>query len=338
VVPVPRDSLERLGQTWALDAPSERLRMMIIVNPYATTVSVRLKNLVVYALQGRYDVTAVETTSRGHATQLCREAAAEGYDVVVAFGGDGTVNEAANGLAGGDVPLTCLPGGATNVFCKLLGIPGEIVDATEHLLRMADDWRPRRVDLARVGHRSAEGEWSGRHFTFSSGIGLDASVVEKVDSRPRLKARLGAWYFTWAAIITFLGRYVGRGPRLEVQLPGGETHSGVTVVVQNGDPYTYFRNRPIRIADGGSIDDGALSGVVLRRSTLTVMPTIIWRAFSRRARLTRHRAVDGFSGLQELSVRSTDGRPIPLQVDGDHIADVTEASYGIAPHALTVVS
>lgn len=327
--PVPTDSLERLGETWALNAPTERKRMLIIVNPYATTVSVRLKNLVVYALQGRYDVTAVETKARGHATELCREAAAEDYDVVVAFGGDGTVNEAANGLAGGDVPLTCLPGGATNVYCKILGIPGDIVDATEHLLRMADDWRPRRVDLARV---------NGRHFTFSSGMGLDASVVERVDRHPYRKARFGAGYFTWLAITTFLGRYVARPPKLAVELADGQRLSGVTAVVQNGDPFTYFRNRPIHLADGGSIDDGTLSGVVLRRSTPTVMPTIIWRAFSKRARLSRHRAIDSFTGAQELTVRSTDGRPIPLQVDGDHIGDVTEASYGIAPHALPVVA
>jgi diacylglycerol kinase family enzyme len=303
--------------------------MLIIVNPYATTVSVRLKNLVVYALQGRYEVTAVETKARGHAIELCREAGPEGYDVVVAFGGDGTVNEAANGLAGGDVPLTCLPGGATNVFCKMLGIPGEIVDATEHLLRMADDWQPRRVDLARV---------NGRHFTFSSGIGLDASVVERVDRHPLRKARLGAWYFTWAAITTFLARYVASPPRLAVELPDGQRLHGVTAVVQNGDPFTYFRNRPIHIADGGAIDDGALTGVVLRRSTPTVMPTIIWRAFSKRARVSRHRAIDGFTGVQELTVRSTDDRPIPLQVDGDHIGDVTEASYGIAARALPVIA
>src|SRR5918911_5322562 len=88
-----------------------RRRMLVIVNPYATTVSDRLKNLVVYALQSRYEVEAVDTEKRDHATQLTREAAREGYDVVVAFGGDGTVNEAANGLAGKDTPLTCLPGG-----------------------------------------------------------------------------------------------------------------------------------------------------------------------------------------------------------------------------------
>ena len=182
--------------------------MLVIVNPYASTVSDRLKNLVVYALRGRYQVEAVDTQGRGHATELCREAAHEGYDVVVAFGGDGTVNEAANGLVGSDAPLTCLPGGATNVYCRALGIPAEIVDATEHLLCVADTWRPRRVDLGRV---------NGRHFAFSSGVGLDASVVERVDSHPRLKARAGKYYFTYAAIATFTHRYVFDPPRLIAQ-------------------------------------------------------------------------------------------------------------------------
>src|SRR6202051_1647739 len=170
-------------------------RMLIIVNPYATTVSDRLRHLVVYALQGRFEVDAVDTEARGHATEICREAAHEGYDVVVAFGGDGTVNEAANGLLGSPTPLCCLPGGSANVFGKMLGIPGELVDATEHLLALADDWRPRKVDVGIV---------NGRCFAFSSGVGLDASVVERVDANPRRKARLGAYYFTWVAVSTFV--------------------------------------------------------------------------------------------------------------------------------------
>src|SRR3954447_25652696 len=162
------DALERLAAEHEGSTPSRR--MLVIVNPYATTVSDRLKNLLVYALQGRYEVDAVETEARDHATELTREAAAEGYDVVVAFGGDGTVNEAANGLVGSKTPLTCLPGGSTNVFCRTLGIPNDVVDATEHLLRMADDFEPRMVDTGKV---------NGRHFVFSAGIGLDASVVER---------------------------------------------------------------------------------------------------------------------------------------------------------------
>src|SRR3978361_1146167 len=122
-------------------ATALKRRMLIVVNPYASTVADRLRTLVVAALKGRFEVDAVDTEARGHATELCREAAHEGYDVVVAFGGDGTVNEAANGLLGSPTPLTCLPGGATNVYCRMLGIPNDVVDATEHLLGLADDWR-----------------------------------------------------------------------------------------------------------------------------------------------------------------------------------------------------
>jgi diacylglycerol kinase family enzyme len=302
--------------------------MLVIVNPYATTVSDRLKNLVVYALRGRYEVEAVDTQGRGHATEICREAAHEGYDVVVAFGGDGTVNEAANGLAGSKTPLTCLPGGATNVYCRLLGIPVEIVDATEHILHIADDWRPRAVDAGWVNDRL---------FTFSSGVGLDASVVARVDSHPRLKARLGEYYFTYAAVTTFARRYLVRPPRLEV-ITGSGRLEGVTAIVQNATPYTYFSRRPIQIAEDTSLDSGTLAGVVLDRASPLDMPTVIWRAFSRRARMLGHRRVSGFEGRGEITVRSIDGRPVPLQVDGDHVGNVAEAVYRVVPGALRVVA
>src|ERR1700749_1925039 len=107
-------------------------RMLIIVNPYATTVSDRLKNLVIYALQGRYEVEAVSTEAQNHANEIGREAQDGGHDVVVAFGGDGTLNEVANGLAGTDLPVGVLPGGPTNIVARPLGIPHEAGDATEH--------------------------------------------------------------------------------------------------------------------------------------------------------------------------------------------------------------
>ena len=319
-------------------APGVKRRMLIIVNPYATTVSDRLRHLVVYALQGRFEVDAIDTQARGHATELCREAAHEGYDVVVAFGGDGTVNEAANGLLGSPTPLTCLPGGSANVFAKMLGIPGELVDATEHLLALADDWRPRRVDLGVVSADGTEGVLAeDRCFTFASGLGVDASVVKRVDANPRLKARLGAYYFTWVALRTFARRYLVRPPRMEV-LADGRTLAGVTTIVQNGSPFTYFHNRPIEIADGTTLDSGALCGCVLHRATPLSMPSIGLRAFSRGARVTRHRQVTGFSRLTELTVRSTDERPLPLQVDGDYLGEAVQARYSIMPGALNVVA
>jgi diacylglycerol kinase family enzyme len=214
------------------------------------------------------------------------------------------------------------------VFGKIIGIPGDLVDATEHLLGMADDWRPRRVDLGVV---------NGRCFTFASGLGLDASVVERVDANPRLKARFGAYYFTWVAVRTFTRRYLLRPPRLRVQA-GEQTLEGVTAIVQNGSPFTYFQNRPIEIAEGADLNSGALAGGVLRRATPVSMPFIAWRALSSRARFIRHRQVVGLPTFTELVVSSADERPLPLQVDGDYLGEVMEARYSVMPEALTVVS
>jgi len=306
-------------------AGAPRKRMLVIVNPYATTVSDRLRNLVVYALQSRYEVEAVDTERRDHATQICREAAREGYDVVVAFGGDGTVNEAANGLIGTDTPLSCLPGGATNVFHRTIGIPGDVVDATEHLLALADDFRPRRVDLGLVDDRA---------FVFAAGVGLDASV----DAHPRLKARLGPYYYSWAALSTFNRRYLRRPPRMRVTVDG-ESVEAVTTVVQNADPFTFFGSRPVRVCERAGLDTGSISIAALRRATLLEMPTLIPRLLSTRAEtVARHRQVTPFPGVAAATVESVDDRPLPIQVDGDYIGERPSIRFAAAPGALKIVS
>jgi diacylglycerol kinase family enzyme len=328
IVPDAQRRPEQGSESFDLASPPPKKRMLIIVNPYASTVSDNLRHLVVHALQGGFEVDAVDTEARGHATELCREAAHEGYDVVVAFGGDGTVNEAANGLIGSPTPLTCLPGGSANVFGKMLGIPGELIDATEHLLGLAEDWRVHKVDLGVV---------NGRCFTFASGLGLDASVVQRVDANPRRKARWGPWFFTWVAIATFARRYLVRPPRLTTHHES-EEYKGVTAVVQNGSPFTYFQNRPIEIAEDATLDSGTLSACVLHRARPIDMPFIAWRAFSKRARLSRHRQITPLAPTTRLSVRSADDRPLPLQVDGDYLGEVQEANYSIMPRALNVVA
>lgn len=324
---MPALSPERLA---ALSAPPEARskRMLVIANPYATTMTDSLKRLVNGALDRRYAVQAVDTQRPGHATALSREAAADGFDVVVAFGGDGTVNEVANGLLGSQTPLAVLPGGATNVYCRMLGVPNDVIDATEHLLMLADDFRPRAVDIASV---------NGRAFTFSAGVGLDASVVRRVDRHPRLKARLGPWYFAQAGVSTFLRQYLVRPPRLAVRTPDGTTLAGVSAFVQNAAPYTYFRKRPVHLAPGAGLESGDVAGVVLARANPVDLPAVLLRILSGRPQVARHRKVDAFKG-RELRVVSTDHRPLPVQVDGDYIGDHAEAVFSVAPGGLRVIA
>jgi diacylglycerol kinase family enzyme len=327
-----REHQQRISDDRAEPQPASaapKRRMLLIVNPHAASVSERLRDLVVHALNGRFDVDAVDTRSPGHATELCRELARDGgYDVVVAFGGDGTVNEAANGLRDSDTPLCALPGGSANVFAKMLGIPGDLVDATEHMLAMADDWRVRRVDLGVV---------NGRCFTFNSGVGLDASVVERVDARPDLKARFGPYFFAWKALTSLVRRYLVRAPRMQVQ-EGRRTLQAVTTIVQNGSPFTYFHERPVQIADGASLDSGRLAGAVLHRATPLGVSLIGARAMLPRSRVVGHRNVTGLSQVVELTVSSADDRKLPLQVDGDFLGHVDEARYSVLPRALSVVA
>ncbi len=319
---------EQLAERLLPDRSPKR-RMLVIVNPYATTVSDRLRNLVVYALQSRYSVEAIDTEKRDHATQITREAASEGYDVVVAFGGDGTVNEAANGLVGSDTPLFPLPGGSTNVWARTLGIPNDVVDATEHLLRIADDFRPRRVDLGRV---------NGRHFVFASGVGLDASVVERVDAHPLRKARYGAWYYSAAGIGIFSRRYLRRPPIVRVRA-GDRELTGVTVIVQNSDPFTYFRQRPVRVAEGAALDSGSLAVAVLRRATPLELPTLIPRLLAASSdSVLGHRQVESLPDLDGLRVEAVDDRPFPVQVDGDYIGEFESVEYAAVPAALTALA
>ena len=317
-----------------LEPDADKKRMLIIVNPYATTVSDRLKNLVVYALQARYEVEAIDTEASEHAIEIGREARSGGYDIVVAFGGDGTLNEVANGLAGTDVPVSVLPGGSTNVVCRTLGIPNDVVDATEHLIGLADDFTPRKIDLGRC---------NGRYFVFACGVGLDATVVKRVDAHPRLKARARQWYYTWAAISGFYRHYLREPVRLELDVDG-TILEGVTAIAQNSDPFTYFANVPIRICEDIGLDDGTLSMALLRRAKQRDMVPIATRVLSERLHASKHRQIEEFDDVTRAAVRSTsvdaDGvvRPFPVQVDGDYIGEHTELEFSVEPGALTIVA
>ena len=194
---------------------------------------------------------------------------------------------------------------------------------------MADDWEPRRVDLGRVNER---------HFVFAAGVGLDASVVRRVDAHPYRKARFGAWYYSWAGVAIFNRSYLVNPPRVRVRSDGHDLE-GVTVIVQNSDPFTYFRERPIRVVEPAGLDTGSLAVGVLKRASLLELPTLIPRLFSGRAKtVMRHRQVEPLPGVSGIRVDAIDDRPFPVQVDGDYIGDFTDVEFGVTPGGLVAVA
>jgi diacylglycerol kinase family enzyme len=110
------------------------MRVLLLVNSTASSVTARTRVVIRKMLADQHEVEVAETSRRGHATRLARAAANDGFDVVAVLAGDGTLNEAADGLAGTDTALAPLPGGSTNVYARTLGVPLDPVAATSTLL------------------------------------------------------------------------------------------------------------------------------------------------------------------------------------------------------------
>ncbi|MBI5309831.1 MAG: hypothetical protein HZB14_02200 [Actinobacteria bacterium] len=322
-----------------VEKPGPKRRMLLVVNPYASTVSDRLKNVVIYALQSRYEVEAIETRERNHATEIVRSALERDFEVICAFGGDGTANEVVNGMVASehsrDVPFTFLPGGMTNVIGRNLGLPEDIIDATEHLLSLADHFEPRRVDL---------GTANGRAFLFGAGAGLDADIVKRCEARPQLKKMFGQNWYLGAAVGTFTGNYMLRRARLEVEVidSAGEMQvsKAVVAVAQNSRPFTYFRNRQIDLAPSAGLDTGALSLTTLDRGNPIDFPPIATRLLSQKLAVSDNRHVRVFDDCARATIRrrKSDGPQIPLQVDGDYIGDFDEIEFKALPGALSILA
>lgn len=310
--------------------PGEKLRMLLVVNPYASTVSERLKNVVVYALQSRYEIKAIDTRERGHATEIVADALARGsYDVVCSFGGDGTANEVVNGMIGSEVPFTFLPGGMTNVIGRIMGIPNDVVDATEHLLTMADHFEPRRVDV---------GDANGRKFLFAAGAGLDAEIVRSCESRPALKRRFGQNYYAASAVRAF-GKHIFMRAGLDVHAGSMESR-GIVAIAQNARPFTYFGSREIDLCESAGLENRSLAVTVLDRASPLDFASIATRLLTAGTDLSENRHVRMAPEVQvaRITKRRPDGRKIALQADGDFIGHFDEVVFTSLPAALNVIA
>lgn len=321
-----RKALTRLP----VDKPGAKLKMLLVVNPYATTVSGRLKNVVVYALQSRYEVEVIDTRERNHATAIVADALGRAdYDVVCSFGGDGTANEVVNGMIGSEVPFTFLPGGMTNVIGRVLGIPDDIVDATEHLLTLADHFEPRKVDL---------GDANGRKFIFAAGAGLDAEIVHACESAPSMKRRFGQNYYAAMAVRKFAKHLISRA-QLVVETDDFKTR-GIVAIAQNTRPFTYFGKREIDLSPFAGMETRSLSLTVLDRANPLDFAPLAARLLSQKSAVAdnRHIKIDHDFQTARVTKRKADGKPIALQADGDYIGEFDEIVFTALPAALNVIA
>jgi len=302
------------------------VRILLVVNSFASSVTARNTVVVHRRLARGHEVEVVETNRRGHATRFAHDAARRGVDVVIGYGGDGTLNEVATGIAGTDTALGVLPGGSTNVFARTIGLPNDPIDATSDLLGALADGSIHRIGLGSV---------NGRYFLFHVGMGFDAAVVAQVERRAGLKRYAGHPLFVYAGFDTWIRRYDRSRPRFSVRFADGSVvDDGYLGICLNTNPYTYLGNRPLNLAPEATLDRG-LAMVTVR--TLAFAPTmrIIGSALAGGRHLRSSRWTDHRTDLTEVTV--TGYGPFPYQVDGDHLGDTEQLVIRHEPEVLDLV-
>ncbi|HEX4978658.1 MAG TPA: diacylglycerol kinase family protein [Acidimicrobiales bacterium] len=302
------------------------MKVLLLVNASASSVTPRTRVVIAKALAADHDVDVAETSRRGHATRLAQDAAARGYGCVAVLGGDGTLNEAANGLAGSGTALGVLPGGSTNVFARTIGTVNQPIEATGQLLAALATRSIVQVGLGSV---------NGRYFLFHVGMGFDAAVVEQVEKRSGLKRYAGHPLFVYSAFATWFRHFDRSRPRFSVSAEEEPVvDDGYFAICLNTNPYTFLGNRPLDVAPEATLD-APLVMVTVRTMRFAPMMSIVGSALGVGRPLPRHRRVSYQTGVRRAVVQGHG--PFPYQVDGDFLGETERLVFVHEPAVLDLV-
>lgn len=297
-----------------------------MVNAAAGSVTRRKRLVIDKALRVDHGLEIAETSERGHASKLAREAALAGFDVVAVLAGDGTLNEAADGLRGSATALAPLPGGTTNVLARTIGVSRDVVDATAQLLASLEERRFRRIGLGVANERA---------FLFNAGIGFDAAVVDRVERRSRYKRVAPHPLYLGSTFSTWFRHYDHSTGRFTVAVAGAEPIEGATLaIVSNSSPYSFFGPRRIVVSPEAGLDV-PLSVATFRIRHALPLLAVGLSALGSGRRLRHSRAVTRHREVREATISSE--RPFPWQVDGEYLGECERLALRYEPAALSLV-
>ncbi|GAA3980650.1 diacylglycerol kinase family lipid kinase [Thermobifida alba] len=311
------------------------MRALFISNPQATTTTPRSREVIVRALASDIKLDTALTEYRGHAVELARRAAEDGYDMVISFGGDGTVNEVANGLLA--VPeeqrpiYAALPGGSANVFVRALGLPVDPVEATGAMLEALHTGSRRTVNLGHI-----DGPDGGRYFTFCAGFGWDADVVHEVERQRRRGRRASPALYVAIALNLFLRGGVGGDPSLSVRMPGRPPVPDLYfALVTNTTPWTYAGPSPVQPTPRSRFELGLDVFALTRVDTMTTA-NVLRMMFSAKGVPPRGSGYLTWHDRAEFTIQSR--RPRAFQIDGEYLGHRQQVNFRSVPKALRIVA
>jgi diacylglycerol kinase family enzyme len=303
------------------------VRGLLIVNRHATSMTATVTDLAVRSLAGLVDLDVERTQYRGHARELAAESDA---DLVIVHGGDGSINEAVNGImsrANGRPQVAVIPGGGANVLARALGLPLDAAAAIRQLREALAAGRHRTIGLGRA---------ADRYFTFSAGLGIDAEVVREVDRMRAQGRRESVALFLRAMVRQYYRGTDRHRPALRLERDGEPPINGLFMtIITNRSPWTYFRGRPLLPVPNPDFNSG-LDLLALRRIRLTTILNAVGQMLYVRSRPAHGRDMLSVLGSESLTLRSA--RPIALQADGEYLGETEAVTFEFVPHALRIVA
>jgi diacylglycerol kinase family enzyme len=314
------------------------MRALLVVNPNATATTPGTRDVIAGALGSELKLDVVETDSRGHASELAAQARHDGVDLVVALGGDGTVNEILDGLlADGPSPqvprLAVVPGGSANVFARALGLPQEPVEATAVILERLRSGEERTVGLGRLETPGPGG--LRRWFTFCAGFGLDSEIVREVERRREAGARSTPGLYLRTGLRHYLLHTDRRHPAITADWDDAAAPTTLAmVIVANTTPWTYFGQRPLAPTPEASFDSG-IDLFALRRIGIIGTGTKLARLMIG-GPPPRGRGVVALHDLGTLTLAAD--RPLAAQVDGEYLGEFDQLRLRAVRDAITIVA
>ncbi|MGK5734019.1 diacylglycerol/lipid kinase family protein [Streptomyces sp. URMC 124] len=321
------------------------MRALLVVNPSATTTSARTRDVLVHALASDLKLEVATTEYRGHARDLARRAAESGNTgLVVALGGDGTVNEVVNGLLhDGPDPeglprLAVVPGGSTNVFARALGLPNDVVEATGALLDALRDGTERTVGLGLAGGTPGT-EDEGvppRWFTFCAGFGFDAGVIGRVEQQRERGKRSTPALYARQVMRQFVGETHRRRGTITLERPGEEPLENLVMsIICNTAPWTYLNNRPVYASPQASFDTALDVLGFTKLSTTAAGRYATQLLMSTPERGPRGKHTVSLHDQTQFTLHSQ--VPLPFQMDGDHLGVRSSVTFTGVRRALRVI-
>jgi diacylglycerol kinase family enzyme len=302
------------------------VRGLLVYNPNATTTTQAVTDVIAHALADALKLEVEATKRRDHASFLAAGAVHEGFDVVVALGGDGTINEVMQGVANTPARFAMIPGGSTNVWARTLGLPNDPIEATSVVLQKLRDGEQRVVNL---------GTANGRYFGFNAGYGFDAEAVRYVEERYLLKRTVRQASFVYCGVLAYFGAYRRRKARITLRLPGEDAVEGLrTVVCCNSNPFTFLGPLRAQLCPAADLDGGLDIAALTRWGMLRLLRVVT--SALRGPNVSNLRSIRAWHDLDEFEL-SANG-PVPLQVDGDYTGETDRVTFRLVPRALTVIA